>query len=56
MIANANSVTQHVIQIKNGITIHVNASVKNIACAKNMIVRILEHVFVRILGKAFLIL
>ena len=30
--------------------IHVNTSVKNIACAKDMIVRILIHVFVRIVG------
>ena len=32
MIANANSIVQHVIQIKNGIMIHTNTSVKSIVC------------------------
>ena len=40
VIVNANSIVQHVIQIKNGILKHVNVSVKNI-------VRILAHIFVR---------
>ena len=34
MNANANSIVQHVIQIKNGIIILVNASVKSIVSAK----------------------
>ena len=36
---------QHVIQIKNGIMINVNASVKRIACVKKIIAGILPHVF-----------
>ena len=48
MIVNANSILQHVIQIKNGIMEHVNASVKIIVSAKKIIVGIRAHVFVRI--------
>ena len=50
MIANVNSILQHVIQIKNGIIIHASASVKSITRAKNMIIWMLAHVFVRIVG------
>ena len=38
---NANSIVQHVIQIKNGINKHDNVSVKLIVSAKNIIVGIL---------------
>ena len=48
MIVNANSIVQHVIQIKNGIIKHVNVNVKIIVHAKKIIVGILAHVFVRI--------
>ena len=50
VIVNANSVVQHVIQIKTGIMINVKASVKSIVRAKNIIVEILAHVFVRIVS------
>ena len=58
VIVNANSVVQHVIQIKNGIIKHVNVNVKCIVSAKKIIVGILAHVFVRIanIQKALLIL
>ena len=45
MIANANSIVQLAIQIKNGIMILANASVKSIVSAKMVIVGILAHVF-----------
>ena len=45
---NSNSTVQHVIQIKNGIIKHVNVNVKIIVSAKEIIVGILAHVFVRI--------
>ena len=48
VIANANSIVQHVIQIKNGIKKHVNVNVKIIVSAKKNVVRIPAHVFVRI--------
>ena len=35
MIVNSNSIVQHVIQIKNGITINFNVSVKSITSANN---------------------
>ena len=38
MIVNANSIVQHVIQIKNGIMKHVDVSVKIIINAKKIIV------------------
>ena len=41
MIVNANSITQNVIQIKNGIIKHLNVSKKIIASAKRIIVGIL---------------
>ena len=47
--ANANSTVQHVIQIKDGIMINVNISVKSMMRAKQDIVGILAHVFVRTL-------
>ena len=48
MIVNANAVAQFAIQIKNGIMKHANISVKIIVHAKNFIVGILAHVFLRI--------
>ena len=50
MIVNANSITQHVIQIKNRIMINVNASISyvSIVLSKKIIVGILAHVSVRI--------
>ena len=41
------SVGEHVIQIKNGIIIHANRSVKSIVSPKKKIVGILAHVFVK---------
>ena len=46
--ANANSIVQFPIKIKNEITKHVNVNVKIIVHAKMVIVGILAHVFVRI--------
>ena len=40
VILNANSILQHVIQIKNGITKHVNVNVQIIVSAKKIIVAI----------------
>ena len=48
VIVNANSITQHVIQIKNVIIKYLNVNVKIILSVKNIIVGILAHVFVRI--------
>ena len=45
MVSNANSIVQHVIQIKNGKTKHVNVSAKIIVCPQKIIVGILAHVF-----------
>ena len=45
VISNANSIVEHVIQVKNGITKYVNASVKIIVCAQKIIVGILAYVF-----------
>ena len=50
MIANANSILQHVIQIKIKIMVHVNASVTSISHVKKVIVGILGHLFVWIVG------
>ena len=47
MTLNANSIVQHVIQIKKGIMKHVNVSGKIIIRAKNIKVGIIAHVFVR---------
>ena len=49
-IANANSIVQYVIQIKNGIRTHVNVNVKIIVSVKTIIVGILAYVFVRIVS------
>ena len=38
VIVNKNSIEKHIIQIKNGILIHINLSVKSIVRAKNIIV------------------
>ena len=46
-IVNANSIAQHVIQIKNEIMKHANANVKTIKQTKKITVGILIHVFVR---------
>ena len=54
--ANANSIAQHVIQIKNGIIKHVNVSVKIIVSAKKIIARILVHAFVKIASIVFLLI
>ena len=48
VIVNANSIVQHVIQIKNRIMKHVNVNVKIIINTKKIVVGILAHVFVRI--------
>ena len=48
MTRNTNSIVQHVIQTKNGIIVHANASVKGMVRAKQIIVEILAYVFVRI--------
>ena len=50
VIVNANSIAQHVVQIKNGIIINANANVKSISRAKKIIVGILPHVFVSTVG------
>ena len=52
VIENANSIVQHVMQIKNGIIKPANVSVKSIAHAKKIIVivGILAHVFVRMVS------
>ena len=58
LIANANSIVQLAIQIKNGIAKLVNANVKIIVHTNKIIVRILAHVFVIIasIQKVLLIL
>ena len=58
MKVNANSIVQHVIEIKNGIIKHVNVNVKIIISAKKIVVGILAHVFLRTtsIKKALLIL
>ena len=40
MIVDANSIVKHGIQIKHGIMININASIKRIVRAKKIIVRI----------------
>ena len=50
MIANANSIVQHVIKIKNGTKKHANMGVKIIEHAKKIIVGILAHVFARMIS------
>ena len=44
MILNANSIVQHIFQMKNEIIKHVNVTVKIIVNAKKIIVGILAHV------------
>ena len=44
MIANANLIVQHAIEIKNGIMKHVNVSVKIIVRPKKIIMGILAHI------------
>ena len=51
MIANANRIGQHVIQIKKEIIKRVNVDEKIIASEKRVIVGILAHVFVKISKK-----
>ena len=46
VIVNANSIVQHVIQVKNGIMKHVNVNVKINVHARKIIAVILGHVFV----------
>ena len=48
LIINANSIAQHVIQIKNEMMKHVNVNAKIVISAKKIIVGILVYVFVRI--------
>ena len=48
VIVNANLIVRHVIQIKNGIMINFNLSVKSTALAKETIDTILANIFVRI--------
>ena len=50
VIAEANSLVQHVIKIKNRITKHVNVSIKFFVSARKVIVGILAHVFVRMIN------
>ena len=49
-IVNASLVVQHVIQIKNGIMVHVNVSVKIIAREIRIMAEILPDVFVRMVS------
>ena len=51
VIANANSIVQHLIKNKNGIVEQVNAYLKITVSAKKIILEILAHVFVRIKSK-----
>ena len=50
VIINANTIVQHVIQVKNGITKHVNVNLKINVTAKKIMVGILAHLFVRIVS------
>ena len=50
MTVNASSIVQLAIQIKNGITVNVNVSVKSIVHEENIIVGILAHVVVKIVS------
>ena len=52
-IVKANSIMQHVIQIKNGIMKHGTVNVKIIISAKKIIVGILAYLFVRIFKMYF---
>ena len=46
-IVNANSVVQHVIQIKNAIIKHVDVNVKVIISVRKIIVKVRARIFVR---------
>ena len=48
MIVNANSIVPHVIQIKNGITVNVNVTAKNVKRASKVIVGIQSHILVKL--------
>ena len=50
MIINANSIVQHVIQIKNRTIKHVNVNVKIIVREKKIVIGILAHVFMRMVS------
>ena len=50
VIANSNLIVKHVIQIKNEIMINVNVSVEGIVCTKELIDRILAHLFLSIVS------
>ena len=51
VIENANPIGQHVIQIKNGMIVNVNESLKNIAHSKKININgILAHVIVSIVS------
>ena len=50
VIVNANSIVQHVVQIKNEVIKHVNVNVKIRISVNRIIVGILAHVFVRIVS------
>ena len=50
VMVKANSIVQHVIQIKNGIIKHVNMNVKIIVSSKKVIAGIPASVFVRIVS------
>ena len=50
MIPNENSIAQHVIQNKNGITKHVNVNAKKIISVKKIIVGIPAYAFLRIVS------
>ena len=50
MTVNASSIVQLAIQIKNGITVNVNVSVKSIVHAENITVGILAHVVLKIVS------
>ena len=50
MISNANSIVQHVIQIKSGIMINVNVSAESVVYVKKIKAEIVAHVFMGMLN------
>ena len=50
VIVNVNSIVQHVIQMKNGIIINVNVSVKAIISAKDIMAGIQINIVVKIVS------
>ena len=50
VLVNANSIVQHIIQIKNGIIKHANVNVKIIITTKRVIVGILALLFLRLVS------